>query len=82
MSDLQGRQWEPPKSLSEMQMQADGDDGRGIRCPRCGCPHLAGQRHLALRTIASGLRRSIRRYRICRNPACGHQFTTMETVIG
>jgi hypothetical protein len=68
-------------TASELAGQAT-DDGRGIRCPRCGCQHLPGAQHGVERTIALGQKQSIRRERVCRNPSCGHEFRTMEIVIG
>ena len=57
----------------------DGED-RGIRCPRCHCPHVPYEPHQVDRTITLGRNRSIHRKRVCRH--CGHRFGTYERVAG
>lgn len=75
------REWESPKSLEDFATE-QADDGRGLRCPKCGCAHLPGSGFEVSRTIALGQKQSIRRRRVCRNASCNHEFTTMEVVVG
>lgn len=80
-SERKIQNWEEPKTLEAFAAESV-DDGCGLRCPKCGCIHMAGEQHNVARTIAKGQKQSIRRRRVCRNPQCGIEFTTQEVVVG
>lgn len=58
----------------------NGDDKKGIACPRCGCRHCPQDPTRVERTVALGPNRAIQRNRRCRH--CGRMFVTYERVVG
>lgn len=70
---------EERRTLQELASQSNGD--LGLRCPKCHCGHLPGQKTFeTLYSRPLGQRNSKRRKIKCRN--CGYEFETAERVVG
>jgi len=69
-------------SLAELAAQANRDNGRGLKCPSCGCAHLpgSGRPYEVTRTNPYGQNNTQRRQLRCRH--CGREFMTVEKVMG
>ena len=66
------------KSVDEMIAQSNqAAGGAGLRCPKCHCVQFAQKGKQLVRNTVLG-DDEITRYRVCRNPACGYTWTTVE----
>lgn len=70
----------PRRTLADYAAEANGDDSRGLRCPKCGCGHFIDAKPFEVaETMPRGPRYSIQRRRRCRH--CGNLFSTYERAV-